>query len=74
MSHFKADNIYILQLFFTSQLWGSGLDGSHATSHSVAHALQDRATKKTQINGNSLLTHDIYLFTKLSTKLQIITM
>lgn len=31
----------------TSKLWGSGLDGSHATSHSVAHPLQEVATANT---------------------------
>lgn len=31
----------------TSKLWGSGLDGSQATSHSVAHPLQEEATANT---------------------------
>lgn len=43
----------------TSKLWGSGLDGSHASSHSVAHSLQENRTNQKHRSGLNLSSYSI---------------
>lgn len=49
--------IILISVVLTSKLWGSSLDGSQATSHSVAHPLQE-TKQQTQISENSLSAND----------------